>query len=64
MVNEERYAYAKFIEKEMHLFNAYPTEAGYITENGQEIDFGNGRRVEKGTQITLLRMSKLKDTDL
>lgn len=53
MVNEERYVYAKFIEKEMHLFNAYPTEAGYITENGQEIDFGNGRRVEKGTQITL-----------
>ena len=52
-VNEERHVYAKFIEKEMHLFNAYPTEAGYITENGQEIDFGNGRRVEKGTQITL-----------
>ena len=37
----------------MHLFNAYSTEAGYITENGQEVDFGNGRRVEKGTQITL-----------
>lgn len=53
MVNEERYVYVKFIEKEMHLSNAYPTEAGYITENGQEIDFGNGRRVEKGTQITL-----------
>lgn len=52
-VNEERYVYAKFVEKEMHLFNAYPTEAGYITENGQEVDFGNGRRVEKGTKITL-----------
>ena len=26
---------------------------GYITENGQEIDFGNGRMVEKGTKITL-----------
>lgn len=52
-VNEERYVYAKFVEKEMHLFNAYSTEAGYITENGQEVDFGNGRRVEKGTQITL-----------
>ena len=26
---------------------------GYITENGQEIDFGNGRIVEKGTKITL-----------
>ena len=52
-MNEERYVYAKFVEKEMHLFNAYSTEAGYITENGQEVDFGNGRRVEKGTQITL-----------
>ena len=52
-VNEERYVYAKFVEKEMHLFNAYSTEAGYITEYGQEVDFGNGRRVEKGTQITL-----------
>ena len=52
-VNEERYVYAKFVEKEMHLFNAYSTEAGYITENGQEVDFGNGRRVEKGTKITL-----------
>lgn len=52
-VNEERYVYAKFVEKEMHLFNVYSTEAGYITENGQEVDFGNGRRVEKGTQITL-----------
>ncbi len=26
---------------------------GYITENGQEIDFGNGRMVENGTKITL-----------
>ena len=26
---------------------------GYITENGQTIDFGNGRIVEKGTRITL-----------
>ncbi len=26
---------------------------GYITENGQEIEFGNGRMVEKGTKITL-----------
>ena len=26
---------------------------GYITENDQKIDFGNGRMVEKGTQITL-----------
>ena len=26
---------------------------GYITENGQTIEFGNGRIVEKGTRITL-----------
>ena len=26
---------------------------GYITENGQEIEFGNGRIVERGTKITL-----------
>ena len=52
-VNGDMYVYAKFAEKEMYHFIAYPTEAGYITENGQEVDFGNGRRVEKGTQITL-----------
>ena len=47
------YVYAKFAEKEMYTFIAYPAEAGYITENGQTVDFGNGRRVEKGAQITL-----------
>lgn len=26
---------------------------GYITENGKTVEFGNGRMVEKGTQITL-----------
>lgn len=26
---------------------------GYITENNQTVDFGNGRKVEDGTQITL-----------
>ena len=52
-VNENIYVYAKFAEKEMYTFIAYPTEAGYFTENGQQVDFGNGRRVEKGTQITL-----------
>lgn len=31
---------------------------GYITENGQEIDFGNGRIVEKGTRITLTAVAK------
>ena len=31
----------------------YERDWGYITENGQKIDFGNGRMVEKGTKITL-----------
>ena len=44
---------AKFAEKEMYHFSAYPSEAGYFTENGQQVDLADGRRVEKGTQITL-----------
>ena len=53
-VNRElQYVFAKFAEKEMYRFIANPTEAGYITENGKEVDLANGRRVEKGTQITL-----------
>ena len=52
-VNRELYVFAKFAEKEMYRFIANPTEAGYITENGKEVDLANGRRVEKGTQITL-----------
>ena len=47
------YVFSKFAEKEMYTFIAYPTEEGYITENGQTVNFGNGRRVEKGAQITL-----------
>ena len=57
--NETTYVYAKFTEKEMYNFIAYPTEAGIITENGQEVEFGNGRRVEKGTQIILTAMAKI-----
>ena len=52
-VNGELHVFAKFAEKEMYRFIANPTEAGYITENGKEVDLANGRRVEKGTQITL-----------
>ena len=39
----------------MHLFNAYvaPYNGGRITENGQKVEFGNGRAVEAGAQITL-----------
>ena len=57
--NEINYVFAKFTEKEMYNFIAYPSEAGIITENGQEVVFGNGRMVEKGTQITLTATAKV-----
>ena len=54
-VNRGLYVFAKFARKEMRLFHAYtaPYNGGRITENGKEVDFGNGRMVEKGTAITL-----------
>ena len=54
-VNHDWYVFAKFVEKEMHLFNAYvaPYNGGYIIENDKMVEFGNGRAVEKGTKITL-----------
>ena len=54
-VNRGLYVFAKFAGKEMRLFNAHtaPYNGGRITENGKEVDFGNGRMVEKGTVITL-----------
>ena len=54
-VNKDLYVFAKFAEKEMYNFIAYsaPYDGGSITENGQPVKFGNGRMVEKGTQITL-----------
>ena len=54
-VNHNWYVFAKFVEKEMHLFNAYvaPYNGGYISENDKMVEFGNGRAVEKGTKITL-----------
>ena len=54
-VNRELYVFAKFAQKEMYNFHAYvdPYNAGRITENGKPVQFGNGRMVEKGTQITL-----------
>ena len=47
--------FAKFAEKEMQFFIAYVDShiGGRITENGKEVEFGNGRPVEPGTQITL-----------
>ena len=42
----------------MYRFIAYPSDTGYITENGQQVEFGNGRMVEKGTQITLTANAK------
>ena len=54
-VNKDLYVFAKFAEKEMYNFIAYsaPYDGGTITENGKKVEFGNGRMVEKGTQITL-----------
>ena len=54
-VNRELYVFAKFAQKEMYNFIAYsaPYNGGNITENGKPVQFGNGRMVEKGTQITL-----------
>lgn len=54
-VNRELYVFAKFAQKEMYNFIAYsaPYNGGNITENGKSVQFGNGRMVEKGTQITL-----------
>lgn len=54
-VNKDLYVFAKFAEKEMYNFIAYsaPYNGGSITENGKKVEFGNGRMVEKGTQITL-----------
>ena len=48
------FVFARFNEKETCNFIAYPGEAGYITdENGKEIEFGNGKRMEKGDSITI-----------
>lgn len=54
-VNKDLYVFAKFAEKEMYNFIAYsaPYNGGNIIENGKKVEFGNGRMVEKGTQITL-----------
>ena len=54
-VNRELYVFAKFAQKEMYNFIASsdPYNGGNITENGKPVQFGNGRMVEKGTQITL-----------
>ena len=54
-VNRQLYVFAKFAQKEMYNFIAYVDgyNGGHITENGKTVEFGNGRMVEKGTQITL-----------
>ena len=54
-VNRQLYVFAKFAQKEMYNFIAHVDgyNGGRITENGQTVVFGNGRMVEKGTQITL-----------
>ena len=43
----------RIVEQYRFLAQCIERDWGYITENGQEIDFGNGRILEKGTKITL-----------
>ena len=43
----------RIVEQYRFLAQCHEYDYGYITENGQKVDFGNGRTVEKGTKITL-----------
>ena len=43
----------RIVEQFRFLAQCHEYDYGYITENGQKVDFGNGRPVEKGTKITL-----------
>lgn len=43
----------KIVDMVNFLAQYYERDWGYITENGNKIDFGNGRPVERGTKITL-----------
>ena len=54
-VNRNLYVFAKFAQKEMYNFiaSSAPYNGGRITENGKPVEFGNGRPVEAGAQITL-----------
>lgn len=54
-INESLYAFAKFEERLTYVFLAQceTSDGGYITENGERVDFGNGRKVDPDTQITL-----------
>ena len=43
----------RIAEQYRFLAQCHEYDWGYITENGDKIEFGNGRTVEKGTKITL-----------
>lgn len=43
----------RIAEQYRFLAQCHEYDYGYITENGDKIEFGNGRTVEKGTKITL-----------
>lgn len=43
----------RIAEQFRFLAQCHEYDYGYITENGQKVDFGNGRPVERGTKITL-----------
>ena len=43
----------RIVEQANLLGQCYDDIWGYITENGQKFEFGNGRMVEKGARVTL-----------
>lgn len=54
-MNADIVGYAKFEEKTVYHFVAYPEpfSGGYLEENSQIVEFGNGRYVTAGTKIKL-----------
>lgn len=49
----------RIVERVNFLAQCIEYDWGYITENGQTVDFGNGRIVEKGTRITLTAVANV-----
>ena len=49
----------RIVEQVNFLAQCIEYDWGYITENGQTVDFGNGRIVEKGTRITLTAVANV-----
>ena len=49
----------RIVEQVNFLAQCIEYDWGYIAENGQTVDFGNGRIVEKGTRITLTAVANV-----